>query len=529
MPSLALSSLTKHHQKLNIPSKGVITKTSHKKQPNQSISFYQKIKSKFNIKMIYNRKFGALLLFVFGFVIGRIDQINIDSAYIYDFIIVLFLIILLQLWKRSKIDDKDRKRFCVSVNKSPILGSYSGANIEVISLIVPHILPLKLITQSADGIVRVWDCNGNLIRNIPAISAPNSLLVLNKQLGITLSGNRDGSCDLFDTHNGRLVRLCKFHSSPIISITRLNIPMETLVKLLSPLPSSQVCTSSLCSVDLPRSAALTSILTIAEDGSITLWGYETVSAIKDWTIRNRDPKSATWAVASSESFQSQGRYHVVVALGNHIGEVHVTNLISGKRMVLRGHYGSITAISFYIGLIDKYVISASLDWTLRVWDYHSGSLVRLLEGHAGPVEAVRVYYDSNPVIISVGRDVTLRVWDAHTGALYHTLESDEANIQAIAIINEVHRDHIACHAANFLTQNDCVHSGGGSGGGCISTPMSRCASYASLSALASPSSKTATASSQTHHVRYIHTSYSLILPNIRYIQPYSHVSPTLYV
>ena len=515
MPSLALSSLAAKRQKPNIPSKGVITKTSAKKYQNQSISFYHKIKSKFNIKMIYNRKFGALLLFVFGFVIGRIDQLNIDSAYIYDFIIVLFLIILLLLWKRAKIDDKDRKRFCVSVNKSPILGSYSGANIEVISLIVPHILPLKLITQSADGIVRVWDCNGNLIRNIPAISAPKSLLVLNKQLGITLSGNRDGSCDLFDTHNERLVRLCKFHSSPIISIIRVNITTEILVKLLPSSPVSPYIQDKVYSVDSPWSLAQTSILTIAEDGSIALWGYETVSAIKNWTIRNRDPKSSTWTVASSESFQSQGRYHVVVALGNHIGEVHVTNLISSKRMVLRGHYGSITAISFYIGLIAKYVISASLDWTLRVWDYHSGSLVRLLEGHAGPVEAVRVYYDSNPVIISVGRDVTLRVWDAHTGVLYHTLESDEANIQAIAIINEVHRDHIACHAANSLTQNDCVHSGGGGGGG-ISTPMSRCASYASLSALASPSSKTATASSQTHHVRYIH----LIQSHIRYIQPY---------
>ena len=59
-------------------------------------------------------------------------------------------------------------------------------------------------------------------------------------------------------------------------------------------------------------------------------------------------------------------------------------------------------------------MSASAGGTLRLWDLKSGQLLRTLEDHADPVNAVAVTPDGRRAI-SASSDHTLRVWDVETG------------------------------------------------------------------------------------------------------------------
>ena len=68
----------------------------------------------------------------------------------------------------------------------------------------------------------------------------------------------------------------------------------------------------------------------------------------------------------------------------------------------------------------RYAISASLDKTLKVWDWATGELVRTLEGHADSVYGVAVTPDGRHAI-SASLDNTLKVWVWPTGKLVATL------------------------------------------------------------------------------------------------------------
>ncbi len=79
---------------------------------------------------------------------------------------------------------------------------------------------------------------------------------------------------------------------------------------------------------------------------------------------------------------------------------------------LEGHTGSVNAVA--VTRDGGFAVSASGDWTLKVWDIEKGETVRTLEGHTGSVSAVAVTPDGR-FAVSVSDDRTLKVWDLKTG------------------------------------------------------------------------------------------------------------------
>jgi len=65
----------------------------------------------------------------------------------------------------------------------------------------------------------------------------------------------------------------------------------------------------------------------------------------------------------------------------------------------------VSGLSFVAG--GKYLVSASSDRTLRIWDTNSGVTLRVLQGHAGPVTSITTY---NGQVFSASHDGTVKVW-----------------------------------------------------------------------------------------------------------------------
>jgi len=89
-----------------------------------------------------------------------------------------------------------------------------------------------------------------------------------------------------------------------------------------------------------------------------------------------------------------------------------------ERLTLSGHtYG---VFGCAISPAGDFIVSASYDGTLKVWDTRIGEEQRTLRGHTDWIRGCAIS-PAGDFIVSASGDNTLKVWDAYTGAYLCTL------------------------------------------------------------------------------------------------------------
>ncbi len=78
-----------------------------------------------------------------------------------------------------------------------------------------------------------------------------------------------------------------------------------------------------------------------------------------------------------------------------------------------------------------HLLSGSDDATIKVWDIRSWRVLRTLEGHTGYVRDVRALPDGR--VVSCSQDGTVRVWNLEQGRLLHTFEGHNAWVNGLAV------------------------------------------------------------------------------------------------
>lgn len=96
----------------------------------------------------------------------------------------------------------------------------------------------------------------------------------------------------------------------------------------------------------------------------------------------------------------------------HLTETSLTHPGGALTGILKAHTGAVEALA--IAPTGRWMVSGSRDWTLRLWDLETNSVVRTFEGHQGTIHAVAFSPDGQ-TILSGSEDRTLRLWDVATG------------------------------------------------------------------------------------------------------------------
>ena len=77
---------------------------------------------------------------------------------------------------------------------------------------------------------------------------------------------------------------------------------------------------------------------------------------------------------------------------------------------------------------EKYIVTGSVDRTIKVWSTSSCELIRTLKGHESEVACLQ-YRDR--LIVSSSLDKTIRVWDIESGRCLRVLEGHEEFIRCV--------------------------------------------------------------------------------------------------
>uniref|UniRef100_A0AC35TLA9 Coatomer subunit beta' n=1 Tax=Rhabditophanes sp. KR3021 TaxID=114890 RepID=A0AC35TLA9_9BILA len=87
---------------------------------------------------------------------------------------------------------------------------------------------------------------------------------------------------------------------------------------------------------------------------------------------------------------------------------------------LNGHLSGVNCVDYYHGGDKPYIISGADDKLIKIWDYQNKSCVATLEGHANNITAL-CFHPEMPLIISGSEDGSIKMWHSNTFRVEQTL------------------------------------------------------------------------------------------------------------
>ncbi len=130
------------------------------------------------------------------------------------------------------------------------------------------------------------------------------------------------------------------------------------------------------------------------------------------------------------AFSPDGKYFAAVISDEGLSFA-LWDVRSGKQIrQFNGHTSLIIGMTFTSD--SRFIVTGSLDKTIRIWNVETGEMLRTLEGHSEPVYSVAVSRDSR-YILSASWDLTIRLWDFQSGKNTKTLLGHKNTITRLSI------------------------------------------------------------------------------------------------
>ena len=135
----------------------------------------------------------------------------------------------------------------------------------------------------------------------------------------------------------------------------------------------------------------------------------------------------------------------------------VSNIETGnlERVIDSGHTQRIRCLTLFGTKYSEaplILISASMDGSIRVNEYSSGSLIFELLGHVGALCSMTVSLNNSsmPIIVSGGCDYTVRVWNLEEGQIVTVLREHEDWVTSVLLYEDGDDSFIASGGSDYM-------------------------------------------------------------------------------
>jgi F-box and WD-40 domain protein CDC4 len=251
----------------------------------------------------------------------------------------------------------------------------------------------RIVSGSDDATIVVWDARtGQCIRRL--YGHEGGIWALEVFGDTIVTGSTDRSVRVWNQNTGRCTHLFWGHGSTVRS-------MKIMLPKLQP--------------DGRRIPEQPIIITGGRDHTVRIWrlpnpNTDTPYLPPPTTVENGPfwMHTFTGHAGSVRAVDGWGRYVVSASYDHTIG---VWDIMNGQRRhVLIGHTAKVYSVSVEEG--GKRCASGGMDNTVRLWNLEDSSGLLILEGHTSLVGLLQL----TPLqIISAAADSTLRIWDSASG------------------------------------------------------------------------------------------------------------------
>jgi WD40 repeat protein len=305
---------------------------------------------------------------------------------------------------------------------------------------------------SGDRTLRLWDLQtGTILRTLVGHEHGASAVAISPDGTHALSGSDDRTAKLWDLtisqsqsassgHEGRVNAVAvspdgrhALTGSDDHTLRRWDLATGALLRCI---PTHEMTASAVAIFPDGRNA-----LSGSADGSLRLWDLQSGRLLRTFPGPTEALDAATRRITGRRAFSSVSNPSLGLWYSQDdkaIPYLHRVPWAYGSRtieeMLVRVKPSeSISAVA--LTSTGRCAFSGSNDGTLRLWDRHTGDLIRMLVGHAAAVHAVAVTPDDRNGL-SGSEDHTLRLWSMASGELLHSFTEHEGPVTAVAICRD---------------------------------------------------------------------------------------------
>lgn len=124
-----------------------------------------------------------------------------------------------------------------------------------------------------------------------------------------------------------------------------------------------------------------------------------------------------------------------VASGQADGAIKIWNLKAMRlSTTLKGHIGTVYALTIFERNSKKYLASGSYDRTIKIWNLKTGKLFATLIGHFYPVTCLTTHHIGGQSVLASGsEDKTVRLWNLETNTSIEILKAHRSTVSALKV------------------------------------------------------------------------------------------------
>ncbi len=329
-------------------------------------------------------------------------------------------------------------------------------------------------SSGADGSVRLWNLGtGRMTRMIEAHKSGVQAVWLASDAQVVLSGGRDGAICMWHVEDGQCLRVFEGHHDAVEAVVMtadgryvLSGSKDATVRIWESATGRCLCTfdrhtGRVTSIALNKDGSL--ILSGSQDTTVKVWcmgssaitylaplvlcrALESEKALTTESAFNAALERAREAMAK-DAVTAAAHVRKARALPGYEREGEAMNewfrlylklpkkSIEGawEGVTFQGHGGPVR--SACLNSDGHYLVSASADTTLKLWETATGECLHTLEGHASAVNSVSLT-ENGRFALSADDDGTLALWDLREGQLKLLFEEFSGSIESVCISSD---------------------------------------------------------------------------------------------